>query len=184
MGVVQVPLLCEIIKPLLYNYPVCYILIQGLGLLCIRDYTAGVVPSVTLTHNLGDGGVAYNGQRATFMCIIVAGQDLIITWSSDEYIGTGGVLQLTSADPPGSITSSLQNPPTKVTLRNTTRSSDGTISVTSLLQLVASALYPTSSISCRASGHGHNATVAFQTSMQSTTVMGKPEFTFICFVAI
>ena len=154
----------------------------------MHGYTAEVVPCVTLTHNLGDNGVAYDRQRATFICMIVAGQDIdiVITWSSDEYIGTGGiVLQLTSADSVGSNKYNPRIPTTVVTMINTTHSSDGVITVTTSLQLVASVQYPTSTITCRANGHGPNATVAFQTSMQSTTYMpSKPEFTFcVCFVS-
>ena len=140
----------------------------------MHNYTAVVVPGrVILAHNLGDSNVAYNTQRVTFICtIIVKDRDLVITWSSDEYIGTGGlVLQLTSADPPGFSVPNPRNPTTVATLLNTTRSSDGLITVTSSLQLVASAKYPTSSISCRANGPaGPVETVAFQTSMQSTSM--------------
>ena len=91
----------------------------------MHGYTAEVVPHVTLTHNLGDDGVAYDRQRATFICMIVAGQDIdiVITWSSDEYIGTGGiVLQLTSADSVGSNKHNPRDPTTVVTMINTMHS--------------------------------------------------------------
>ena len=138
---------------------------QGLDLLCVHVYSAGVVSArVTLTHNLGDDGVVFRGQTATFNCTIVVGNDTVITWSSAHYIGRRGVvLQLTSIDPPGSSTSNQQNPTTVATLINTTHSRDGVTTVTSSLQLVASAQYPTSNITCRANGHGRGATITFQT---------------------
>ena len=145
---------------------------------CMIIYTAGVDPRVTLTHNLTDGHVVYDTQRVIFFCTIIANQATTITWSSDEYIGTEGVdLQLTSDDPLGFSTSNQRDPTTVVTLINTTRSSDGVITVTTSLQLVTSAQYPTSRITCKANGHGPNATVAFQTTMRSTSEAGKPKFT-------
>ena len=135
------------------------------------DYTAEVDPLVNLTHNLSGGGFAYNGQRVTFICTIVVAHDTVITWESDDYIGTGGdVLQLTSVDPEGTSATNPRNPTTVATLISTTRSSDGVITAISKLQLTASALSPTSYISCMTNGAGPVKTVTFQTSM-----LGKPE---------
>ena len=123
-----------------------------------------------LTHNLDDDAVAYNGQRVTFVCTIVAGCDILITWKSDHYIRPrGDVLQLTSNDTEGSTVNNTRNPTTVATLINTTQSSNGEITVVSELQLTASASYPNSRVSCRANG-GRIHTVTFQTS-----IFSKPE---------
>ena len=116
-----------------------------------------VYPPVMLTHNLGDDAVAYNGQRVTFICTIniVAGRDnIIITWESAHYIGTGRGhnLRLNSSDPESHTARNSQNPTTVATLINSTRNSNRVITAVSELQLTASARYPTSTVSCRANG--------------------------------
>lgn len=114
--------------------------------------SAGVDPLVVLTHNLGDDAVAYKGQRVTFRCTITVGRHIVITWSSDDYIGTGGDnLQLLSIDPEGQNTTNTRNPTTIAFLINTTRI-NRVITVISELQLTASELYPTSNVSCGING--------------------------------
>ena len=95
-------------------------------------------------------GEAYHGQRVTFTCTIVANSDVILTWRSAQYID--GNLQFKPADPEGQNITDSQNPTTVATLINTTRSSNGEITVVSELQLTASVLYPTSRVRCRANG--------------------------------
>lgn len=128
-----------------------------------------------LTHNLGGGGIAYNGQRITFLCTIVEyREDIIMEWSSEQYIGTGGdVLQLTSDHPIGYTANDTWNPTTVATLISTsTRRSNVVVTVTvvSELQLIASARYPISNVSCGANGRGPVSTVTFQTIL----FPGKP----------
>ena len=82
-----------------------------------------VHPLVMLTHKQldGDDAVVYDGQRATFLCVIVADHEVIlINWSSEQYIGTGGdVLQLTSADSEGHTTNNTRHPTTVAALIST-----------------------------------------------------------------
>ena len=110
--------------------------------------------SVSLTNDL-TGDVAHRGQRVTFICTIVADDDVpvVITWRSIHYIGIrGDYLQLTSADPEGHSTTNSRNPTTVATLINSTRS-NRVITAVSELQLTALARYPTSNVSCTANGH-------------------------------
>ena len=120
-----------------------------------------VHPPVTLTHNLGRDAIAYNGQRVTFTCTvnIVVDRDIVITWRSEDYIGHGSnVLQVTSESPVANKSTTV------VMLVNSTRSSDGLLTVVTELQLVASASYPKSHLSCRANGVRAR-TVTFFTSL-------------------
>ena len=135
--------------------------------------SAGVDPLVILTHNLGDDAVAYKGQRVTFICMITAGRHIVITWSSDEYVGTGGDnLQLLSIDPEGQNTTNTRNPTTIAYLISITRS-NGVITVVSELQLTASELYPTSNISCGINGGLlYGDTITFQTSPGKSALLG------------
>jgi hypothetical protein len=122
---------------------------------CIYLYNVctEVHPPVILTHNLGSDATAYSGQRVIFRCTvkIVVDLGIVITWRSEDYIGRGDVLQLTSGDPAGTTVNKLT---TVVTLINSTRSSDGMglTTVITELQLTADAMYANSHVSCMANG--------------------------------
>ena len=123
----------------------------------------GVHPSVTLTHNLGRDAIAYSGQRVTFTCTvnIVVNRGIVITWRSKDYIGRN-VLRVTSENP---VDTTVNRSTTVVMLVNSTRNSDGLLTVVTELQLVASASYPESQLSCRANGTRANiTTLNFSTS--------------------
>ena len=133
-----------------------------MNLQCVYN-NADVDPLVTLTHNLGDDEVAYDGQRVTLICTIIGGYHTVITWRSAHYIGMrGDYLQLSSADPIGHNITNSRNPTTVATLINSTHNRNGVITAVSELQLTASAQYPTSNVGCRANG-GSFSTITFQT---------------------
>ena len=114
-----------------------------------------------LTHDLIEGNQAYDGQRVAFWCIIV-GLDTVVTWRSQDYIGTGGdVLQLASADPAGQTASNSRNPTTVATLINTTRNGGVTTTI-SELQLTASSQSSVSNVSCGVNGQGPVNTTLFR----------------------
>lgn len=118
-------------------------------------------PGVMLTHDLIGGNRAYDGQRVTFRCVIV-GLDTVVTWRSQDYIGTGGdLLQLASADPAGQTASNSRNPTTVATLINTTRIGGVTTTI-SELQLTASSQLFTSNVSCGVNGQGPFNTTLFR----------------------
>ena len=118
-------------------------------------------PDVMLTHDLIEGNRAYDGQRVTFQCIIV-GLDTVVTWRSQDYIGTGGdVLQLASADSAGQTASNSRNPTTVATLINTTRNGGVTTTI-SELQLTASSQFSSSNVSCGVNGQGPVNTALFR----------------------
>ena len=108
-----------------------------------------------LTHNLGSDVMAYHGQRVIFTCTvrdIVVGHPIVITWSSDDYIGTGGtndVLQVHSNAPLGTTDRKIT---TVLTLTNRTRN-NGTVTVETQMKLIASAMYPNSCVSYTPNGH-------------------------------
>jgi hypothetical protein len=107
---------------------------------------------VVLTHNLGSGAIAYHGQKVTLTCTVnivtVVNRGIVITWRSGDYIGPGDVLQVTSKD---SVGSTVHKSTTAVTLISTTQS-NGMITVVTELQLMASAMYPNSRVSCQPNG--------------------------------
>ena len=125
------------------------------------------VPPVILTHNLGSDAMAYHGQRVIFTCTvrdIVVGHPIVITWSSDDYIGIGGtndVLQVRSNAPLGTTDKKMT---TVVTLTNRTRNNGlRTVTVETQMKLTASATYPDANVSCRANGH-EPASISFRKS--------------------
>ena len=99
------------------------------------------------------GDLAYHGQRVSFVCNTVVTHDTIITWTSPHYIGRYGErLQLLSTEQDGFTERSQRFPTTVAILVNTTRTNE-TVTILSKLQLIASGLYPSSRVSCRANGH-------------------------------
>ena len=104
-----------------------------------------------MTHDLGSDATAYDGQRVVFTCIvdIVVGRDIVITWSSDDYIGTGGdVLQVASN---ALVGFTVRKSTTVVTLTRRVRN-NRVITIETQMQITASEVYPTSSVSCRPNG--------------------------------
>jgi hypothetical protein len=78
-------------------------------------------------------------------------RDIVITWRSEDYIGTGGDgLQLTSIDTVGT-TSTVNKSTTVVTLTNRTRN-NGITTIVTQLHLIADAMYPDFRVSCQPNG--------------------------------
>ena len=130
-------------------------------------YYAGVISSnVLLTSNLNNdvsqGKVAFDGQRITFRCAI-RGTGSILSWVSEEYIGTGGAaLEFFAVHPPETTEPSPTNPNTVATLiAGTTDSNTRVNEIVSELQITASTQYPTSSIGCRVNGRGTENAINF-----------------------
>ena len=107
---------------------------------------------MTLTHNLGSGAIAYHGQTMIFTCTvrdIVVGHPIVISLRSDDYIGTGGdVLQVRSNAPLGTTHRKM----TTVTTLTNRRIRNNRVTVEIQMQITASEVYPTSSVSCRPNG--------------------------------
>jgi hypothetical protein len=103
---------------------------------------------VILTHDLGSRAVAYHGQAVTFTCTvnIVMDRDIVITWRSEHYIGD--VLQLMSDAPVGTTV----NQSTTVAILTKHTQSNRIITIVTQLQLIASAMYPDSRVSCQPNG--------------------------------
>ena len=124
-------------------------------------HNIGVRPSeVILTSNLNDGNIAYNDETVIFTCII-QGYGTILTWTSNEYIGQGHVLEFASVDSPGRTATGSVNPTTTATLiRATTNPDTGVTVIVSDLRITASVQYH---VSCRINSHGRANTTTFQT---------------------
>jgi hypothetical protein len=131
----------------------------------INDFSDDATADISLTSDL-TGNVAYPGQRVTFLCHVVANREILITWTSPQYIGTKGAdLQLLSTSEDGHTMRSRQNRDTVATLLHTTRSNETvTVTVEAELKLTASAMYRNSHVSCRANG-GPPRRVTFFTSL-------------------
>ena len=127
-------------------------------------FTIGVTaisPEVILKDNL-DGNSAYISQRVSFICTIRSTGTLILTWTSDEYIGPESVLQFALVDSPGRTANSPTHQTTVATLINTTTDHDtGVTEIVSELRITASMQYPTASVSCRINSHGIPKTIMF-----------------------
>ena len=110
----------------------------------------GIAVNVSLISDLM-GSDAYHGQRITFKCTVVVvdhDNNMVITWSSDDYIGTRD-LQLRPADPMRHTATSPRHRTTVATLINSTHS-NGVVTAISELKLIASSRYRTSHVGCRA----------------------------------
>lgn len=124
----------------------------------------GVIASaVILRNNLYDGHSAFVAQIVTFTCTI-HGNGTILTWTSDEYIGPGDVLEFASIDIPGRTETSSTHPTTVATLINTTIDTNtGVTEIVSELHIKASLQYETTqSVSCRINSHGTPKTIKFR----------------------
>ena len=105
-----------------------------------------------LTSNLANGGVAYDGQEIVFRCRVI--DSVVLTWISEEYIGTDGtVLQVSIAHQIGFTPPSTDIEDTVATLTNKTQM-DGINVIDSELHIRATLLRPTSSVTCRKDGVG------------------------------
>ena len=127
-----------------------------------------VQPEVSLTSNLTDG-VAYENDTVIFNCTIQGAEDnIIISWSGNEYVGPGNnVIEFASVDNPEETIprQSSTHPTTIATLISvTTDNTTGVTVIVSQLHIRASVQYPNSSISCRLDGHGAVSTITFTTS--------------------
>ena len=128
--------------------------------------------NVNLTSNLNAGDIAFDGQRVTFRCAI-RGTGSILSWVSEEYIGTGGAaLEFFSVHPPETTEPSPINPNTVATLisSNTDRNT-GVIEIVSELQIIASIRHMASSVSCRVNGGGTTNTINFSKADACTFLM-------------
>ena len=141
-------------------------------LLYIFVIRAGITQSkVTLTSNLDErtGNIAYRHQIVTFQCIARGNGTQIISWLSEDYIGSGEeTLQITSIQRVGHKTNNSQNPSTIATLVNITIIDSDTESelnvseIVSELQLTASVHHPAVSyVRCRLNGNGESSTITF-----------------------
>ena len=129
---------------------------------CDALIVTGVIQSsVSLTNNLNEVNIAYEAQTVTFRCII-QGTGTILTWISDDYIGSGGVvLQFASLHSPGWNASNSLNPTTVATLISA-NTVNGVTVIESELRIIASVQYPTSSVSCRVDNYGELNTAMFR----------------------
>ena len=134
--------------------------------ICQYAITGFAQSEVSVTSNLIDGNIAYDNQTWIFRCI-TEGTSMTLTWTSDDYIGSGGdVLQFKSVHSPGRTASNSINPTTIATLINATTVNGVTV-IKSELCIIASVQYSMSSVECRANIHGTPTTILFQ------TILGK-----------
>ena len=109
---------------------------------------------VMLNSSLNEDLTAYNQQEVIFTCTVRGSNNIILEWSSAEYIGQGGFpLQLLSLNGTGTNVSSTTHPSTYAVRRSIFTENDQTV-ITSDLRLIASLQYPMGIVSCSASANG------------------------------
>ena len=138
-------------------------------------YFAGVISSdVFLTSNLSKENTAYDAQIVTFQCVTKGIIGTILSWTSDDYIGSeGAALEFFSIHGPGRTETSSTNPTTVATLINaTTNAATGVSTIISELRITVSEQYPTSSVSCNFNnGHGVHNTTEFRKADACNSVL-------------
>jgi hypothetical protein len=129
--------------------------------------------NVELSSNLNVGATAYDNQLVTFECTVQATGAIVLSWSSDDYVGPGGaLLQVASVRGPGYTATSHTNPNTVATLTSVTTDTDTEVTeVVSHLHITASAQHPNSSVSCRLDNQGTPSTITFS----------KADNVFLCY---
>ena len=120
-----------------------------------------MILSSTLTPLL-----AYPHQVVTFTCTTRGSG--ILEWRSVEYTGNISLQILSLSHAPNSVVS-RSNPDTVAT-RVSTTSENGVSVITSELLIIASTLYPNSTITCGNNGRGSTRNITFQTAGESYTV--------------
>ena len=116
---------------------------------------------VSLTSTLNGRSMAYNGQEITFTCITRG--SLIISWSSDDYIGRGLQLEFISVDQTQSSIQSTVNSNTIATLVNV-HVENGIVILESTLRIIVSSQFSSSSINCHHIGSGRMNSSTIQVS--------------------
>ena len=93
------------------------------------------------------------GEEITLTCTTTGSP--ILAWRSEEYIGPGDTqLEFPSVDEIGTTKNSTNYPSTVATLTNNTSNGNGSIELTSTLQITLSAEIETSSVTCVNIGTG------------------------------
>ena len=104
--------------------------------------------------------IAKPNQPLVFTCVTRGSG--ILEWKSNEYIGTGSVLQLLSINCVGRNVSSSNN--LAVGTCKNVAFDDGTEIIESELYIVASLWFPVSTITCRNNGVGTSEEISFNTT--------------------
>ena len=104
--------------------------------------------------------VAKPNQPLVFMCVTRGSG--ILEWKSNEYIGTGNVLQLLSINCIGRNVSNSNN--LAVGTCKSVTFDNGTEVIESELYIVASLRFPVSTITCRNNGVGTSEEISFNTT--------------------
>ena len=117
-----------------------------------------------LTSNLNKENIAYDEQTVTFKCTIRGTGILVLTWISNDYIGSEDYwLQFSSTHSPGRTEPSSINPTTVATLTSaTTEAVTGVTEIISELRIIASIQHSSSSVTCQVNGIGVSNTTMFR----------------------
>ena len=108
-----------------------------------------------VTLNITSGTIVRPGDNVTFMCTTIGSS--IIAWSSDEYIGRGGVRLELFANATSRESSQISN--ATAVLLSTTYNSEGDIVLTSALSLVVMETPYNISVTCVNIGRETNSTI-------------------------
>ena len=115
--------------------------------------------SQMISSSLPDGRVLCPGEEIIFICVTRG--STVISWTSDEYIARNKPLEFTTIDDVGETHTSTINPDVVALLVRETNDG-GTPVLESLLRVIASPLYPNSSVTCVHVDDGTRHTISFQ----------------------
>ena len=138
--------------------------------------TLGVMLNSSLNEDLS----AHDQQDVFFTCTVQGSSNVILEWSSAEYIGQGGFpLQLLSLNGTSTNVSSTTHPSTYAVRRSVSIENELT-EITSDLRIIASLQYPMGTVTCSASANGASSSrnISFQTrgKIRYQIVAGKLGF--------
>ena len=115
---------------------------------------------VTLSSTLNADRVAVSQQQVVFTCVTRGSP--ILEWSSEEYIGTGGVeLQFPSINCIGVNKTGHTDPNTVATCLSVSQTGETVIQ--SQLIIIASVDHPQATVTCSNNGHGTTKSITFTT---------------------
>lgn len=155
---------------------VCIVIISIATFVLHGQPAVSATLGVMLNSSLNEDLTAHDQQDVFFTCAVQGSSNVILEWSSAEYIGQGGFpLQLLSLNGTGTNVSSTTHPSTYAVRRSVSIENELT-EITSDLRIIASLQYPMGTVTCSASANGASSSrnISFQTRAlpsQATEVM-------------
>ena len=121
-------------------------------------------PSLLLSSRPQNVSIVYQGQGIVFTCVTRGSP--ILAWSSDDYVGTGGILlEFLSINLPGFTQGAMDN--TFAVLKSVDSES---LVLESELHLTVSSSFPTSTVACLGVNTGLSDNITFHVSGKESNI--------------